>query len=235
MLDQQKIITVVIPIFNEEQDVTECINRVSQVLKSVPHQILAINDGSTDSTYAKLKLINNDSLKILTYEENRGKGYALRFGIAEIQTPYGAFLDGDLDLHPDTLPIGLDLLMNNPQITMALGSKLHKSSRVNYSRKRKALSMIYRLFIRTLFNLNVSDTQTGLKVFRTEPIAVAALGAKSDGWSFDVELLCLVKAKGGKFAEVPVDLDYQFNTKLKASSAFKAIMELVWFRLRFKP
>lgn len=223
----QPLLTVVLPVYNESMQLHASIERLSKTLQGIPHRIIAVNDGSTDDTLSNLRAIKLPNFEVLTYEVNRGKGFALRQGIQAIESEYGAYIDADLDLHPESLILGLQELQKDPSISIALGSKVHPKSTVRYSMLRKLLSRAYRVYVRLLLEVDVSDTQTGLKVFRTAQIQQAAIHCESNGWTFDLELLTRLKNQGDKFVEIPVELDYQFSSSMDLKSALKALTDTV--------
>lgn len=227
-------LTVVMPVYNEINEIQEAIARVHQELSHINHLIIAVDDGSSDGTSELLDLLQSKQLIVIHNPQNQGKGYSLRNGISHINTPFGAYIDADLDLHPEGLNLGYEMLCNNPELGIVLGSKLHPDSNISYSKVRKLLSKIYRTFVGLLFDLHVNDTQTGLKIFRTDVVAPASNKTTSNGWIFDLELLALLHLENVKCEEIPVQLDYQFSSKVNLNSAAKSLMETIGFYFTFK-
>jgi hypothetical protein len=92
---------------------------------------------------------------------------------------------------------------------MVIGSKRHPQSKVDYPLLRRFLSSVYQLLIKKLFNLDVTDTQVGLKLFRREVIESIREDLELDRYGFDLELLALAARKGyTQVLEAPVRLDY---------------------------
>ena len=226
-------LTVVMPVFNEINELQEAISRVHQELSHIDHVIIAVDDGSSDGTSELLNQLQNQKLIVIHNEQNKGKGFSLRNGISQITTPFGAYIDADLDLHPEGLDLGYQLLLEDPNLGIVLGSKLHPESNISYSKVRKLLSKIYRSFVGILFDLHINDTQTGLKIFRTDLVVPASNKTTSNGWIFDLELLALLHLEKVKCAEIPVQLDYQFSSKVNLSSAAKSLLETVGFYFTF--
>lgn len=226
--------TVVLPFFNESNQVQEAISRVVSTLEGLRYKLILVDDGSTDNSVTLINNLQLPQVHVISYSPNRGKGYALKQGISRITSEYGAYIDADLDIDPSSLLLGLTLLKKNPTITMAIGSKIHKDSVVQYSCTRKILSKTYRLLTTILFRLSVNDTQTGLKVFRSKEINQTLDRVSADGWSFDLELLSFVQLDGGTIAEIPVNLNYQFNSNLDSKSALSALKETFIFYKSFR-
>lgn len=224
-MEDEVTLTVVIPAHNEEQEIQEAIARLRFVMSEIRMTIIVVNDGSTDNTLQKLTSIADKDMKIISHFPNRGKGYALRVGLRLCDTPFVAYLDGDLDLDPSALVAGLRVLQGNPNVNGAIGSKLHPDSVIVYSPIRRFISQGYRLFVKILFRVGVSDTQTGLKIFRSESLSQVLEDTHADGWAFDLELLALMSRKNFSITEIPVRLDHKFDTNLNLRGSIKAIKE----------
>ena len=227
-------LSVVLPLFNESEQIQEAITRIISTLEGLSYKLILVDDGSTDNSVSLINDLQLPQLQVISYSPNKGKGYALKQGISSISSEYGAYIDADLDIDPSSLIIGLNLLKKNPNLTMAIGSKVHKDSIVQYSRTRKILSKTYRLLTTILFHLSVNDTQTGIKVFRTKEVKNSLVQVSANGWSFDLELLSFVQRDGGTFAEIPVNLNYQFNSNLDSKSALSALKETFIFYKSFR-
>ena len=225
MATNTRELTVVVPIFNEEASVFECLTRLMDVLNGENFVIVVVDDGSFDDSPGQAMLMPEDKVKVILQGRNTGKGAALKTAFRGIETEYFAYIDGDLDLRPDGILRGLGALRKDPELDAAIGSKLHPDSDVEYSRSRMIMSTAYRLFVKALFNLPVSDTQTGLKVFRTKTVLPILLETQSDGWAFDLEAIVRLKSSGLQIAEIPIELDYKFTSSLNFGSAVNAIYE----------
>ena len=160
-------LSVVMPVYNQEEfiyrNLLEALKTFRRYGKNF--EIVAVNDGSTDKTLDEMKLIKDSRLKVVSYEENKGKGYALKHGFSFVKGNVSTFMDADLDIHPKNL-IGFFKYLE--EADMVIGSKRHKLSKVNYPVHRRFLSFFYHLFVNTLFKLNVKDTQSGLKLVKYE-------------------------------------------------------------------
>lgn len=229
-------LTVVVPVFNEDESVQQCLERMVDVLAGDPtcdFVIQVVDDGSTDSTQVLLRGLDIRPLRILTRAENGGKGAALMDGLRSASSPLVAQLDGDLDLHPSSL-LGLLRVMKDTDADIVVGSKVHPESIVHYPRFRRLQSSAYRRLVRKLFDLDVADTQTGVKVYRAEVLQDVLPKLEERGYAFDLELLAVAKHSGFTIAEGPVVLDYQFSSSLPLSAAFTMLIDTyrIWRRLR---
>ena len=216
---------MVVPVHNEADSISEALNRIFEALEGENYRVIVVDDGSSDDTLRVVQGITSPRLSCLVLEANGGKGAALKAGFRAVGGEYFAYIDGDLDLHPEGLILGLNKLRSTPSVHAAIGSKLHKESRVSYSLGRRILSKLYRGLVQHLFDVGVSDSQTGLKVFRTQEVLPICLQARSDGWAFDLEILVRMRERGFGVLEIPVNLEYKFSTSLSIVSACHALFE----------
>jgi glycosyltransferase involved in cell wall biosynthesis len=178
--------------------------RVASVLESMPgSEIVVVDDGSTDDTFAQAA--SAGAARVLRHEVNLGKGAASRTGAMVATTPTIVLLDGDLDLPPEQLPDVVDTFLQS-DLDVLVGTKRYGMSGGRYPLKRRFLSTIFRIVTRVLFRLQVSETQTGLKVLRRDFAQSIMPELKVTRYAFDLELLVRAQRLGAKIGEIPVAL-----------------------------
>ena len=203
-------LSVIVPVFNEAARIRSnldlLISEVAPYFSSF--EILVVSDGSTDGTDSILQSYENPRTKLICYPENHGKGYALREGFKAASGDFVLFIDGGMELHPREIRIFIGL-MELYDADVVVASKRHPQSQIDYPRTRRILSSIYQLLVRLLFNMNITDTQVGLKLFKREVIESILPHLTVDRYGADLEILALARATGYKrFLEAPVRLDY---------------------------
>lgn len=212
MNTKKGMLSIVIPAYREEA----CIyNNLLETCRCVSEfhsdfELIVVNDGSPDRTLEEaMRAKKKDShIKLVTYQVNRGKGGAIKEGIAHASGEYIAFLDADLDLSPTHLDSFLNALLDE-DADIVIGSKLHKDSKLNYPLKRKIMSYGYYMMLHILFHLKLKDTQTGVKLFRASVIHPIAETLITSGYAFDIEILVRANQIGCRILEMPVTLEYQ--------------------------
>jgi hypothetical protein len=150
-------------------------------------------------------------VRVLHYDRNLGKGYAIKTGALDARGRWIGYVDADLDLDPAAFP-GFVRAAESEDLDFVIGSKRHPLSRVRYPRSRVVASWGFQQLVRVLFRLDVRDTQVGLKVFhhRVADEVIPLLLVKR--YAFDVELLAVSRSFGfGRIKEMPIALDYQFT------------------------
>lgn len=204
-------LSIIMPAYNEEKLIYNSIkSTLSIVEKFAPDlELVVVNDGSRDNTKNEiLKACRQDSrVRLVSSDKNRGKGNAIISGVSQAEGKYIAFVDADLELNPAQLEGYLEKMLSD-NVDVVIGCKFHKDSKVNYPLKRKIISLCYYIMLLILFHLNVKDTQTGLKVFRTEAVKPVAHLIRTSGFAYDIELLVAIHRRGFKIAQMPVEVVY---------------------------
>lgn len=227
MLDRR--ISVVVPAYNEAERISHNIAEMARTLQGFGYdfEIIIVDDGSVDSTSQVLLRCEFPvaTIRFVHYVENRGKGHALLCGARYARGEYVVFLDADLDLHPEQLPLFFaTLALKNADVVV--GSKWHPLSNVNTRPLRKLYSRCYYLLTRTLFRLPVRDTQVGLKVFRREALEPVIGRALCKRFAFDLEALVIIKRMGFRIEECPVTLQFRrFGNRISVRDVLRVMVD----------
>jgi glycosyltransferase involved in cell wall biosynthesis len=197
------------PAYNEEKLIRQSIERTAHALAGCDYELIVVDDGSTDNTYelATSLLDTYERLRVIRKRRNRGKGVALRTGFAHSSGQLVAFLDADLELPPEQIWV-LWKTMGETGADAVIGSKLHPDSELAYPWYRRVISNVYYLMVRTLFELPLRDTQTGIKLFRREVLESVFHRIPSSRFAFDIGLLVGAYRCGYIIAEAPVTVNY---------------------------
>ena len=174
-------------------------------------------------------------MRVIHYDRNLGKGYAVKLGSLASIGEWVAIVDGDLDLHPSAIPYYLETARRET-LDFAIGSKRHPDSIVHYPRSRRVASWMYQQLNRILFRLDVRDTQVGLKVFRGEVAEEVVPLLLVKQFAFDLELLAVGRALGYvRMREMPIRLDYRFTgSGVRSRAVVRALVDTlaIFYRLR---
>jgi glycosyltransferase involved in cell wall biosynthesis len=206
-------LTVIIPAYNEADRIRETLSVVSSSIArlSDSFEIIVVNDGSSDKTFEQILLAQQQDahIRCVNCEENVGKGNALKTGVQDASDEgYIAFLDADLDLHPDHLQ-NFYRLMQEQCADVVIGSKMHPDSLLDYPKSRRRISACYYFILRLLFGLNIHDTQTGVKLFRAEAIKDVMPLILVKRFAYDIELLALLNQAKACIVEAPIELQFR--------------------------
>lgn len=207
---RNQIVTVIVPVFNEARNIVDSLDLLISEIEDhfSAWEILIISDGSNDGTNARVFQFKYPGLHLIIQEKNQGKGAAIRKGFEQAQGDYIFFIDGGMELHPKELRIFLGL-MRLYEADIVIGSKRHPQSKVFYPWYRKFLSWCYQRMIHFLFEVDVTDTQVGMKLFRKDVIKTVLPYLQTDRYGFDLEVLSLAGIFGfKKIMEAPIELNY---------------------------
>ncbi|MGK2959482.1 MAG: glycosyltransferase family 2 protein [Acidimicrobiales bacterium] len=206
-------LSVVVPAYKEANTIGEALHRLTQVLDDLdrPYEVIVVSDGNTDGTPDIARALKLPHVRVLHYAQNAGKGYALCYGVKRARGDLIAFIDADLDIHPSGIARFLDLLETS-NADAVVASKIHPESQVAYPPFRRLQSKVFRQLVEIFFNLDVSDTQTGLKLFRRELVDACLPRITTAGFAFDLELLVLANDSSFRVIEGPLQIDYTFTS-----------------------
>lgn len=203
----------------------------------VRFEIVPVDDGSGDGTDVELRqaaAAHPETVRPVLLAVNDGKGGALREGLRHSRGTHVLLLDGDLDLDPSTLPAFFEV-MQLQQADIVVGSKRHRDSEIDYPFRRRVASAVYYGLVKVLVGLPVTDTQTGMKLFRRAALQWAFDRMLVKRFAFDVELLAIAHQRGYRVAEAPIRM--QFGNKVGALtlSNVRSVMNdtlAIFYRLR---
>ena len=190
------------------------------------YEVVLVSDGNTDGTEVEAQRVKSERLRVLHYEQNQGKGFAQAHGVAHAKGDLVAFIDADLDIHPAGIARYIEIL-HETRADAIVASKIHPESKVAYPWPRRVQSRVFRLLVEVLFRLDVSDTQTGLKLFRRDVLDACLPFVHSSGFAFDLELLVLANDAGYKIVEGLVELDFQFSSTTGVSAVVDVVRDVV--------
>jgi len=200
-------LSIVVPTFNAGDRLRPTVEAVVTTMRRTnwTYEVIVSVDGSTDGSERSLAGFP-PHVVVHVSDVNQGKGAALSRGFRLARGRYVGFIDGDGDIDPSVL-VALATECSRPGVWAAIASKHRNGAKVRMSAARSLLSRGYRLLVRLLFGLDVSDTQCGAKVFERGALAQTLAWSREEGFAFDVEVLALGhRFRLGTIAEVPVRL-----------------------------
>ncbi len=201
-------LSVVVPAFNESRRILPSLERIFSYLEAQPYdyEVLVVDDGSTDATAAVVRerFGQRAMLRVLSYTPNRGKGYAVRFGVLQARGDWVLLTDADLSTPIEELPKLTAALEQG--FDLAIGSRALPGSEVRKRQNllRERAGKLFNWWVRLVVGLPFHDTQCGFKLFQRERLAPVWEQLSVERFAFDVELLAVALALGRKVAEVPV-------------------------------
>ncbi|MBU2591916.1 glycosyltransferase [Patescibacteria group bacterium] len=208
-----KLLSVIIPAYKKEATILSEIKKIKEVLERIryDYEIIVVVDGRVDKTYQQAKKASSAKIRVYQYKNNKGKGYAIRYGMARAKGDPIAFIDAGMEIDPNGISIALEH-MEWYRADIIVGSKRHPASQVSYPFQRKVISFAYQRFVRFFTGLNVSDTQAGLKIYRRKVLEETLPRLLVKRYAFDLEFLVVAHHLGfRKIYEAPIKLNYNFG------------------------
>ncbi|MCB0344625.1 MAG: flippase-like domain-containing protein [Bdellovibrionales bacterium] len=230
-------LSVIVPAYNEEDRLPKTLLSITEFLEASDrtYEVLVVNDGSSDGTDKVVHQFERLSpeVKLLQYGENRGKGYAVRFGVMHAA--------GELILYTDADGASPIEELSRLENAITKGAQVAIGSRALYSQDTQVSTLWVRKFMGRVFNgivnfvmlPGIADTQCGFKLFRRPVARYVFSRSKSEGFSFDVEILYLARKAGAKIAEVPINWTNVPGSKVNlVSDSAKMFRDILIFRMR---
>ena len=235
-------LSIVMPLYKLAAEAEANLLSVAELFEQhgVETELVPVDDGSGDGTDAVLSSIRDKwtfksvTLKPVVCKRNGGKGAALRAGYEASTGRYVMLLDGDLDILPKQTPYFFEQMVTKAA-DIVVGSKRHKASVVQYPWHRRIVSGCYFTLVKWFVGLPITDTQTGMKLFKREILGYALERMLVKTYAFDLELLAIAAGHGAKIVEAPVVI--RFGNKfgaLKPKTVWQMSLDTlaVFYRLR---
>jgi glycosyltransferase involved in cell wall biosynthesis len=202
---------VILPARNEAHHIHANLVHICDALRETDAEVIVVDDGSQDATSSEATRAAHAGLpvRVVRLEANQGKGAALFRGFAEAKGSVVAFLDADLEIAPENVLLLLRV-MDATQAAVVVGTKTGDA----FPLARRLLSRFFRAAVSSLFGLAVSDTQTGIKLFRREVLEHVAPRMTISRFAFDIELLVAATRFGYEIAECPVTTEFRREGRL---------------------
>ena len=201
-------LSVIIPAYNEENRLGDTFEGLSAFIQDsdLDIEVVVVDDGSLDNTraFAKEKSRQYPWLKVAGYRENKGKGKAVKTGIAEAKGDILLFFDADSSTPIEEVRKVMPLMEEGADVVIGSRSLPNSQVRIHQPWYRETMGRIFNLFVRLIVLDGFVDTQCGFKAFRREAAREIFALQQMSGFSFDVELLVIAKKLGYVIKETPV-------------------------------
>ena len=226
-------LSFVVPAYNEEESIETALGTLDELVKDkrLPYEIVVVDDGSRDKTLSRaIKYASrNGHVKVLSYTQNEGKGYAVRTGFLQTKGDVVVFADSDMDIDLSTVSKYVDALEHGD---IVVATKWHPDSRVDMPLIRRILSHGFNVLVRILTGANLKDTQVGLKVMKKSAFANIFPRLCVKRYAFDVELLAVASLYRLRIVQMPTQLRIRGAFRLK--EIFKMFQDLLGIAYRLR-
>lgn len=234
--------SIIIPSYNEAKRLPATLKELSVQIESNSlspmkiAEVLVIDDGSEDGTSEIAKSCNNNlpGYRVLSYNKNKGKGFAVRHGLSSANSPWVLMADADMST-PWKEAAKLARFCMDETAEIAIGSRDTLGSRIltHQSAWRENLGKTFNIFVRTLTDLPFKDTQCGFKLFSSNAVMPFLSLLTINGFAWDVELLMVAKKRKIKTIEVPIEWEHKEHSRVNpVKDGFGMVLSVIKTRLR---
>lgn len=214
-------LSIIVPAFDEQDRLGASIRKILEFIKSEKSgaELIVVDDGSRDKTaeiaektFAEFPGMRT---KVIRYEQNRGKGYAVKTGLFASEADVALFSDADLSTPISELSKLVEPIRKN-EYDVTFGSRALDRSLIGVHQpwRREQGGKVFNLIVRTLTGLPFWDTQCGFKAFNMKKFRPLLDLMRIDRFGFDVEFLYVANLHGLRLKEVPVRWDHDERTKV---------------------
>lgn len=216
-------ISIIIPVFNEEQTIAEIIRQV-QAVKGLKKEIIVVDDCSTDGTMKVIKVIKD--ITVIRHEKNQGKGAAIRTGISRASGDFVMVQDADLEYDPQDIPSMIKPIVQG-KAEVVYGSRF-TGPRRNMFFWHWVGNQFLTLVTNILYNTTLSDMETCYKLIPLN--LIKSLNLKATRFEFEPEVTAKILKKNIRIWEVPISYagrEYSQGKKITWKDAIPALWTLL--------
>lgn len=214
-------ISIIIPAFEERDRLGDSARTILRYIadSGLDAELIIVDDGSSDDTAAIGRVACAEfptvRSKVIRYDENRGKGFAVKTGLETAEGDIALFSDADLSTPITELPKLVDPIRND-EFDVTFGSRALDRSLIGTHQpwRREQGGKVFNLIVRTLTGLPFWDTQCGFKAFNMKKFGPLLAKMTIERFGFDVEFLFVANLKGLRLKEIPVRWDHDERTKV---------------------
>lgn len=227
-----------IPMYNEASIIKDTANTLHEYMSAnfEDYEILFSNDGSKDDCGKIVEEMNLPNVRVVGYEQNMGKGYAVRTAMLAAEGDVIMFTDADLAYGTDVIKQVYDTFAANPDAQMVIGSRnLHKDGYEGYTFIRKIASKAYIKVLSIVGGFKLSDSQCGCKAFRGDAAKKIFSRCEVNRFAFDFECILWAVKFGMKIVEMPVKIINHRESKVNVlRDSFKMVRDILKMKKRIK-
>lgn len=208
------LISIVIPIYNEENTIKNIINRIPNYYQN---EIIIVNDGSTDNSIQMIKEIKNKNIRLLNHNRNQGYGAAILTGIKHANGDIIVTLDSDGQHCPEEIPNFVNVLLND-SVDIVIGSRYLGKCHFKIPLHIKVAEIVVKSFLWFLSGQVIHNNQNGFRAFKRKCIKIFDK-LLYFGMGFTTEILFCSAYYGYKIKEIPITA----NSRIHGSSYVKKV------------
>ncbi|MER3452504.1 MAG: glycosyl transferase [Acidimicrobiia bacterium] len=224
-----RLLSVIVPVFNERNTVAEIIRRMRRVELPVDREIIVVDDGSTDGTEKVLDAIEDSTVRVVRHPGNRGKGAAIRTGLQYARGDLVLVQDADLEYDPEDWPRLLAPVLKG-KARVVYGSRF-TGERKNMLFWHWVGNRFLSFVTNVLYNTTISDMETCYKLFDRR--VLDGIRIEAERFEFEPEITAKILRRGHRIYEVPISYagrEFHEGKKITWRDGVSALWTLVRYR-----
>lgn len=231
MIFQKNLSSIIVPFFNEEATLEKSVFKL--VNEKFNKEIILVNDGSTDKSKDIASNLEQkyDSIRLINFKENRGKGFAVKTGMQESSGDIVGIFDADLEYSTEDLNDLIEFIRKE-NTDFVCGSRfIGNKDRKNIYLRTFIANKLMSLLFSYVYKNKITDVATCLKVFKRE--IIENINIEKDDFSIEIELIAKVISQTSNFKEIPISYNgrsYADGKKIKFLDGFKYIFAIFKFK-----
>ena len=226
-LRSEMLLSVIMPVYNERGTIREIVSQV--IALPVDKELIIVDDGSTDGTRDVLSSLSSSDIKILFHDKNKGKGAAIRTGIAEAAGEFTVIQDADLEYDPNDYLSLLEPAFSG-EADVVYGSRF-RGEYSDFSTLHWWGNKFLTFAANLIYGSRLSDVETCYKLFRTS--ILRSIKLRAERFDFEPEVTAKLLRKGIRIAEVPISYTgrkFTEGKKITWRDGFSALRTLIKYR-----
>lgn len=231
MIFQKNLSSIIVPFYNEEATLEKSVFKL--VNEKFNKEIILVNDGSTDKSKDIASNLEQkyDSIRLINFKENRGKGFAVKTGMQESSGDIVGIFDADLEYSTEDLNDLIEFIRKE-NTDFVCGSRfIGNKDRKNIYLRTFIANKLMSLLFSYVYKTKITDVATCLKVFKRE--IIEKINIEKDDFSIEIELIAKVISQTSNFKEIPISYNgrsYADGKKIKFLDGFKYIFAIFKFK-----
>lgn len=231
-------LSIIVPAFNEQRRLAATLATLCDYLGRQPWdwEVRVVDDGSADDTARIAESFSSTHPRVVVQREpHRGKGGAVKAGLAAAPGEYRFICDADLSMPVEEIGRFLPPLATG--FDVAIGSREGRTARrLGEPAYRHLAGRLFNFMVQRLALPGIEDSQCGFKMFTAAAVAAIFPRVMVDGWAFDVEVLTIAREQRLRVIEVPIEWHYRADSQLSilrdSAGMLRELLRIKWRTLR---
>jgi dolichyl-phosphate beta-glucosyltransferase len=233
-----KKLSVIIPVYNEGKIIRRNLGTVDSYMQSlgIEYEIVIVNDGSKDDTLGQASAMAGENIRIVNYEGNKGKGYAINRGMMAACGEYRLFMDMDLSTELTEIPKFLQCVQDG-HCDICVGNRQNVGLLAQHRPWYRALLGRIFAFLSVISSgCQLDDFTCGFKIFTAKACEKIFPRQSIYNWAFDTQLMSIAHQLGLRVDQKPVEWHHHYNSKVNIGPAvmtsFMSLVKIWYLRIR---